>query len=87
MAKKSSIGIGSKLSASAKVEPFTASPKSAPTVVSGPVRNSAIPKTTIGMKKEITHEQIAKRAYEISRSGTGGSEIDNWLRAERELKG
>jgi hypothetical protein len=29
---------------------------------------------------------IAKRAYEIYVSGRGGSQIDNWLRAERELK-
>ena len=67
-------------------QPISAAPKAAPTVISGPVRNSAIPKIA-GARKEITHEQIAKRAYEISRSGTGGSEIDNWLRAERELKG
>ncbi len=49
------------------------------------VRNSAIPKPL--PKKEITHDQIARRAYEISISGSGGSEVDNWLRAERELKG
>jgi hypothetical protein len=30
---------------------------------------------------------IAKRAYEIHLSGQGGSELDNWLRAERELRG
>jgi hypothetical protein len=30
---------------------------------------------------------IAKRAFEISRSGTGGSELDNWFRAESELRG
>ncbi len=34
-----------------------------------------------------THEQIAARAHAISQSGEGGSEIDNWCRAERELKG
>jgi hypothetical protein len=38
-------------------------------------------------KKEITHDMIAKRAYEISASGRGGSELDNWLLAERELIG
>jgi hypothetical protein len=66
-----------------KVEFSKAAPKAAPAIISGPVRNSAIPKIT---KKEITHDQIAKRAYEIFRGGTGGTEIDNWLRAERELK-
>jgi hypothetical protein len=49
-----------------------------------PVRNSAIPK--IPAKKEITHELISERAYFISMSGQGGSEMENWLRAERELK-
>jgi len=49
-----------------------------------PVRNTAVPKVA---RKEITHEMIAKRAYEIWASGTGGSEHDNWVRAERELRG
>jgi hypothetical protein len=49
-----------------------------------PVRNSAIPK--IPVKKEITHELISERAYFISISGQCGSEMENWLRAERELK-
>jgi hypothetical protein len=60
-----------------------APPTPAKTVTS--VRNSPIPKAPA--KKEITHDEIAKRAYEISCSGMGGSEVDNWLRAERELKG
>ena len=38
-------------------------------------------------KSQPTRDQIARRAYEIWRSGTGGSETDNWLRAERELRG
>jgi hypothetical protein len=33
-----------------------------------------------------THEQIARRAYEISKSGTGGTPEANWYRAERELR-
>jgi hypothetical protein len=37
-------------------------------------------------RKQVTQEQIAKRAYEIHISGKGGSELDNWLRAERELR-
>jgi hypothetical protein len=35
---------------------------------------------------EITHDMIARRAYEIFLSGTGGSDFDNWCRAERELR-
>ena len=67
-----------------KVESAPAKTKS----VSTPVRNSAIPKAAAVAKKpiEITQAQIAKRAYEIYASGTGGSESDNWHRAERELR-
>jgi hypothetical protein len=65
-------------------------PTPQPTRTTTPVRNTAIPRSatpTGGARREITHEQIAKRAYEISISGSGGSELENWLRAERELKG
>jgi hypothetical protein len=53
---------------------------------STPVRNTPIPRNG-NPRRQPTHDQIAKRAYEISISGSGGSELDNWLRAERELKG
>jgi hypothetical protein len=36
--------------------------------------------------RQITHEQVARRAYEIFKSGTGGTPEDNWFRAERELR-
>ena len=66
-------------------------PTPQPTRTSTPVRNTAIPRTTApqqsGSRREVTHEQIAKRAYEISISGSGGNEVENWRRAERELKG
>jgi hypothetical protein len=57
--------------------------------LSTPVRNSAVPKTQAAAKAPplITHDMICKRAYEIWQSGTGGSEHDNWTRAERELRG
>jgi hypothetical protein len=56
------------------------------------VRNSAIPKaksikSTNAPRREPTHDEIARRAYEIYASGHGGSEHDNWIRAERELRG
>ncbi len=54
------------------------------------VRGSAIPKPATApapSKGQITHEMIAQRAYEIWQSGKGGSEYENWLRAERELRG
>ena len=54
------------------------------------VRNTAIPKLTkkqvTGATAVVTRDQIARRAYEIYASGQGGSETDNWLRAERELR-
>jgi len=53
--------------------------------ISTPVRNTAIPKIPTA-PKTITHEMIAKRAYEIYQSGKGGTQLENWLRAERELK-
>ena len=53
------------------------------------VRNTAIPRLTAkkpATPLAITQDQIAKRAYEIYASGNGGSETDNWFRAERDLR-
>jgi hypothetical protein len=50
------------------------------------VRNSAIPKVQ-SAPRIVTNDMIAVRAYEISQSPECGSELDNWCRAERELKG
>jgi hypothetical protein len=36
--------------------------------------------------RSITHEMIAKRAYEIYVSGRGGTADENWRRAENELR-
>jgi hypothetical protein len=57
----------------------------APAKVVTPVRNTAIPKVPAA-KKEVTWDMIATRAYYISISGQGGSEYDNWSRAEYELR-
>lgn len=55
------------------------------------VRNTPVPKgpgTPVApAKREITHEMIARRAYEISQSPSRGCDFDNWIRAERELRG
>ena len=55
------------------------------------VRNTSIPpKVSSSMStanRAITQEAIARRAYEIYASGKGGSQLDNWLRAEKELRG
>jgi hypothetical protein len=72
----------------AQKPPFSASssPRPAPgKPVSTAQRGTPIPRPQ-AIKPQITHEQIAKRAYEIYASGKGGSQVENWLRAERELK-
>ena len=53
---------------------------------STPVRNTAIPKAA-QPAKTVTREMIAIRAFEISQSPKCGSEFENWIRAEQELKG
>jgi hypothetical protein len=45
---------------------------------------------TVDVQDEIVDERdedlIAQRAYQIHVSGEGGTDLDNWLRAERELR-
>ena len=38
-------------------------------------------------RAEVTEEEIARRAYEISQSDECGSDEENWWRAEQELSG
>ena len=56
------------------------------TAAAQPPRQSAPPMSS-STKRQPTRDEIAKRAYEIWQSGKGGSEFDNWVRAERELRG
>jgi hypothetical protein len=58
----------------------TVMPRPAPASAAAPTTSAAPVKPTL------THDLIARRAYEIATSGHGGSEFDNWLRAERELR-
>ncbi|HEX8522571.1 MAG TPA: DUF2934 domain-containing protein [Tepidisphaeraceae bacterium] len=58
------------------------------------VRNTPVPRTAAAPKitaapapRAITREMIEQRAYFIWQSGQGGSDLDNWCRAERELRG
>jgi hypothetical protein len=69
------------------------SPKTSPAPATSPAavkstvsRNSPLPRPEPA-SRTISHEMIAKRAYEIYVSGKGGSAVENWTRAERELKG
>ena len=59
-------------------KPTTATAKAGTVTVAAP--------RTVVTGRPITHEQIARRAYEIFKSGNGGSPEDNWFRAERELR-
>jgi hypothetical protein len=46
-------------------------------------------KRTLGpLSEPASHsvEEIARRAYEIAMSGHGGDDLENWLRAEQELR-
>jgi hypothetical protein len=84
MARKASV------SSSSKSAPKAAAKKP---VASTPVRNSPIPKVAkatpaaVAAPAVISHEMIAVRAFEISCGPSCGSEFDNWVRAERELRG
>jgi DUF2934 family protein len=42
--------------------------------------------STKAVAPEITQEMIAERAYHISQSGEGGTDEENWHRAEAELR-
>jgi DUF2934 family protein len=62
-------------------------PKASKAFKTTPARKTPVPKAAAPLaRKEITHEMIAKRAYEIFLGGRGGDEMHNWLMAERELK-
>ena len=52
------------------------------------IRNTPIPKAVprSAVPRVVTYDMIAVRAYEIHASGQGGSEFDNWIRAEREIR-
>jgi hypothetical protein len=72
-----------------KIVAKTTTPAAAAPVTT-PVRNSAIPPKTVAAPKKAaapSFDQISLRAYQIHLSGTGGSQDDNWFRAEKELRG
>ncbi len=50
---------------------------------------SATPQTERAALREPTHDEIARRAYELyrARGSRDGRASDDWLRAERELRG
>jgi hypothetical protein len=59
-------------------------------VDSNPPATSATPKSEAESDElVVTDQQIAERAYYIylARAGEAGSDLDDWLEAERELRG
>ena len=70
--------------------------KSTPTSGAKPVQSSASCGMSIAPQvarpaamptpAPMSHETIAQRAREISKSGKGGSDLQNWLQAEKEVK-
>lgn len=38
-------------------------------------------------RREVDHQRIAERAYELYNLGAPGSPMDHWLQAEHELRG
>ena len=71
-----------------------------PTTPKATTKKAAVPEEAVGTEKpttpkattkkaaapEITQEMIAERAYDISQSGEGGTDEENWHRAEAELR-
>ncbi len=66
------------------VEPVRAAPKRAAGKAPTMTASEAAPKEPA--RRAPTHAEIAMRAHEIHRQ-RGGTAFDNWLQAERELRG
>jgi hypothetical protein len=49
-------------------------------------RSTTSTRAKTGTASAVTEEMIAERAYHISQSGEGSSDVENWLRAEAELR-
>jgi hypothetical protein len=64
------------------LNPIVGSPAMAPTAT------SEIPSLVETLVREPTHDEIARRAYQLyeSRGGGHGRDLDDWFHAERELR-
>ena len=60
-------------------------PIAPPRITASRTPAAVAPKVPSARPRIVTTEMIAKRAYELWQKN-GGSETDNWLRAERELR-
>jgi hypothetical protein len=72
--------------ARASAKPTQTSSK--PTETPAPGQNTVAQRNTSAPRSGPTHEQIARRAYEIflARGGQHGNPEQDWIQAERELK-
>jgi len=68
----------------AEARPSTATP--ARTLAPKPAPNGGVPRVQFMAQPTLTHDMIARRAFEIHCTDPGGSALDDWLRAERELR-
>ena len=50
-------------------------------------RKPATRTARVAKKPKVTHDMIARRAYELYERGTDGDMLEHWLEAERELQG
>jgi hypothetical protein len=82
--KKAPKKAGAKKASSAKKA--TASKKAATSVKKAATTKATSSPRAARKKAAPTHDQIAQRAYDIHER-EGGDHEQNWLRAERELKG
>lgn len=53
------------------------------------IASASAPKRSRAVTKNITHEAIAQRAYEhfLARGRQHGRDMEDWLSAEKELRG
>jgi hypothetical protein len=94
MAKRSSNG-GMKTASRPSVVPVVVPPPSAPPTANPVSANTSAPATASAPRSVTpssaspTHEQVAKRAYEIwvAKGRPQGKDVENWRQAERELMG
>ena len=82
MAEKKKAAV--KKASSAKKAP--AKKKSASAAKKAPAKKKATSSPRPATTRQPTHDEIARRAYEIHER-EGGNHEDNWHRAERELRG
>jgi len=75
-----------------RTTPTTPTTPSTPTPAAAPAQRSEVKGSgtapRIGTPRVLTHDMIAKRAYEIyaSRGFTAGNQDDDWREAERQLR-